>query len=297
MNGFSRVTPILEGYSSDKKYLVGIGDQKLLLRTFKPEELPRKSEEFEALKMMVSRKVKCSAPIELGMDESGQVAYMVLSYVEGTDAEKAVLYLSHREQYDLGFQAGVELFKVNSCEAPLKVTAWDVRKSAKHQRYIKKYWEQDVRVSHDRVIERFIEDHMSLMKDRPNRFQHDDFHIRNMIVDGKDLSGIIDFGRFDWGDPIHEFLKVGQFSSEVSVPFSVGQIHGYFGGTEPNDEFWSLYSLYLAMSVFSSVVWTGQVCPDEMPSMLKILERVINDHQDFSNLRPSWYTNFSAKGL
>lgn len=55
------------------------------------------------------------------------------------------------------------------------------------------------------------------------------------------------------------------------MSFSVGQIHGYFKGEEPDDGFWILYSLYLAMSIFSSVTWTKHVCPDEMPDMIRIL--------------------------
>ncbi|MCZ3365579.1 MULTISPECIES: aminoglycoside phosphotransferase family protein [Methanobacterium] len=43
---------------------------------------------------------------------------------------------------------------------------------------------------------------MSLTKERPNIFQHDDFHAGNIIINNnKELTGIIDFNRYDWGDP------------------------------------------------------------------------------------------------
>ncbi|EPY06294.1 hypothetical protein PAALTS15_16301 [Paenibacillus alvei TS-15] len=106
------------------------------------------------------------------------------------------------------------------------------------------------------------------MRHRPNLFQHDDFHVGNLIIKDNQLSGVIDFNRFDWGDPIHEFLKVGMFSSEVRIPFSIGQIRGYHKDSEPDDLFWRLYSLYLAMDK---------------------IDRVLEDHDYFRLLKPKWY--------
>ncbi|MCE7792052.1 aminoglycoside phosphotransferase family protein [Salipaludibacillus sp. CUR1] len=37
------------------------------------------------------------------------------------------------------------------------------------------------------------------MKQRPNLFQHDDFHLGNIIVNNKKFAGVIDFNRYDWG--------------------------------------------------------------------------------------------------
>ena len=127
------------------------------------------------------------------------------------------------------------------------------------------------------------------MKDRPNLFQHDDFHMGNIVVRDRKLSGVIDFNRYDWGDPIHEFLKVGMFSREISIPFSIGQIRGYHLNNEPDELFWRLYSLYLAMCVFSSVVWILKVKPEELDQMLDKINTVLKDHDYFEKLKPIWY--------
>ncbi|MFC3800480.1 hypothetical protein [Cohnella sp. GCM10012308] len=99
------------------------------------------------------------------------------------------------------------------------------------------------------------------------------------------------FNRYDWGDPIHELVKVGIFSAEVSVPFSVGQIQGY-SEREPDDEFWKLYSLYLAMTLISSVVWCLKVKPDELDSMLMKIHKVLDDHNNFVLTVPKWYGQY-----
>ena len=187
---------------------------------------------------------------------------------------------------------GHELRKMHSWEAPPDIEPWYGRKLAKHDRYLAQYKAGEVRINDDAKIIAFIEDHLPMMKDRPNLFQHDDYHLRNLVIKDRSLAGAIDFGRHDWGDPIHEFLKVGQFCSSVSIDFSVGQIRGYYDGQKITDEFWELYSLYIAMSSFSFVIWTQHVCPERMSETMNIIERVLLDHDWFERNRPKWYSDY-----
>ncbi|MNW66637.1 hypothetical protein D3C74_451270 [compost metagenome] len=89
---------------------------------------------------------------------------------------------------------------------------------------------------------------------------------------------------------MHEFLKLGLFAAEVSTPYSIGQIQGYFDGREPDEGFWNMYSLYMAMALVSSVVWIQNVKPEETDQMMTKIEQVREDHDDFRRLIPKWYT-------
>ena len=115
------------------------------------------------------------------------------------------------------------------------------------------------------------------LKVRPNQFQHDDFHLENIILKDKKYAGVIDFINFDWGDPFHDFVKVSLFSRETSIPFSVGQINGYFNHNIPED-FWRLYSIYAAMAIFSSVVWSIKKSPQQLDKMIERIYVVLEDH-------------------
>ncbi|MGO4184819.1 hypothetical protein AB4Z17_26980 [Paenibacillus sp. TAF43_2] len=88
---------------------------------------------------------------------------------------------------------------------------------------------------------------------------------------------------------LHEFLKAGMFSSEISIPFTMGTIKGYHGDQEPDEKFWTLYCLYLAMTIISSIVWILKVRPVELPIMAEKLERVLEDHHYFDSIVPRWY--------
>lgn len=262
------------------------------MRIFDLSSLPEKESEFSALKAMASLGVRCSLPIELGRADDLGKGYMLLSFLEGADAADALPTLSHADQYKVGLDAGQELKKIHQHLAPSTVSPWGDRKRAKFLRHLSNYQEGDTRIPHESRIIDLIETHSVLMSGRPNVFQHDDFHPRNLVIQGSRFSGVIDFGRHDWGDPVHEFLKIGHFSAAISAPFSIGQVIGYHDGAQPPEAFWKLYALYSAMSLFSIVIWTQNTCPDEMPEMLKIIDRVIDDQDCFTRTLPKWFSAF-----
>jgi len=289
ISNYKEISQIKKGFSTDKKYLIHMpsDNTKLLLRIFSLEEMQSKNEGFSILNRMRDYNVTCSQPIEIG--EVGNQGYMITSYIEGKDAEEEILKYSNQDQYKIGYEAGQELKKMHQLSAPTHVSSWYLRKVEKHKKYIDAYLECEIKIKDDYKVMKFIDETIHLMKSRPNTFQHDDFHLGNIIIKDKKFAGVIDFNRYDWGDPIHEFLKVGIFSSEISIPFSIGQVKGYFSYKEPDEEFWKLYSLYMAMSVFSSVIWTLNTVPETMDEMLDKVYRVLGDHDYFSNIKPKWY--------
>jgi len=213
----------------------------------------------------------------MGKCDDLQVCYYVLSYIEGSDAEEGLIDYSRDVQYDIGVEAGRDLRKMHQYEASVEIGPWYERVIKKHRAYAEAYKTVGVTVKHaDRILE-FIEGREHYIRNRPNRFQHDDFHVANIIVNDGNYAGVIDFNRYDWGDPLHDFLKVGFFSSQISVPFSVGQLHGYFQSESISDHFWDLYSVYVAMTVFSSVIWSMRVAPDTIDNMMERINRVMEE--------------------
>ncbi|UHA76193.1 aminoglycoside phosphotransferase family protein [Paenibacillus sp. 481] len=282
---------IEKGYSDDEKYIVTHAEskQKALLKLFKISDYTAKQTEYEILYHMKQLDVKCSRPLDFGKLHNVDKGYMLLTYIEGDDASDELPNCSEEEQYRIGLEAGEQLRKMHQLHAPIHLSSWYDRFYPKQKHYIETYKACGVRLEHDSRLISFIEAHLPLAKQRPNLFQHDDFHVGNLVIQDRKLAGVIDFNRFDWGDPIHEFLKVGMFSSEVSIPFSKGQIAAYHQHQEPDESFWKLYSLYLAMCMFSSVVWILKVKPDELSQMVDKVNRVLDDHDYFTSIQPSWY--------
>ncbi|MDO6632245.1 MULTISPECIES: hypothetical protein [Bacillus cereus group] len=90
-------------------------------------------------------------------------------------------------------------------------------------------------------------------------------------------------------------VKVAFLQRELSIPFSIGQIVGYFDENIQED-FWMLYSIYAGMVIFLSVVWSLRFVPEEVEEMIDRVYILLEDHKNPGNLKPLWYepNNFQA---
>lgn len=283
----STVDKLAKGWSNDEKYHFKSDSCGYLITIFKLEHYNHKLKQFEILKKMVALGVKVPKPVEIFRDSN--FGYMVVFYIDGIDAEAALKELNEETQYTIGLQAGKQLKLMHQIQAPLELESWYDRKKKKHSKYLEAYKKLRIKLRHEKKLEDFIDKNIELMIGRPNLFQHDDFHVGNIILKNENVAGIIDFDLMDWGDPIHEFVKIGTISRKTSIPFCIGQIHGYLGNSEPDELFWKLYSLYHCMAVISTVVWVQRFHPNRLDEAMEGVNELLNDHNYFEDIQPKWY--------
>ncbi|PES70882.1 aminoglycoside phosphotransferase [Bacillus cereus] len=282
------IEEISKGFLPDKKYIVTtIDDEKYLLRIGDIREYERRKIEFQILNEMVKRNVQVQRPIEIGILEEEGV-YSIFSYIEGEDAKKLLPTYTPKEQYEIGMEAGKDLAKMHIYESPKDILPWYERAMKKHRKYVEAYKTCGIKIKNDDKIIKFIDENEIYLKNRPNRFQHDDFHLENIIVRDAKYVGVVDFNGYDWGDPLHDFVKIALFARDISIPYSIGQIEGYFNGRIP-EEFWNLYAVYVGMTVFSSVVWSLRAAPHMLDDTLERLTIVLEDHKNFELSKPIWF--------
>jgi len=285
----TRVERLSKGYSPDKKYVVVDNcEKKYLLRIGGIEEYERKRGEFQILNDIQKYRVQAPQPIDIGILEDLSVCYNIYSYIDGEDAKESMSSLTEQEQYEIGIEAGRDLSRIHLHPAPSTIKHWNERAMQKHYRYLDEYKNCGIKIDNDDKVINYIESNAHYLKDRPNQFQHDDFHLENIILKDKKYAGVIDFNNYDWGDPFHDFVKVALFSREDSIPFSIGQINGYFNH-KIKEDFWRLYSIYAAMAIFSSVVWSIKKSPEQLDKMIERIYVVLEDHKNFELLKPTWY--------
>ncbi|WP_026828227.1 aminoglycoside phosphotransferase family protein [Exiguobacterium artemiae] len=249
----------------------------------------RKKREFELLRQLYQDGLPVPEPLNLNRIPPADVCYSRYRFLTGSTIRNR-LPLGRDIEYRLGRETGRVLNRIHRYEVPPRTT-WAHRCRVKHNRYVALYQQEAIPLAGDQAILSFIERNIGWIADRPNRWQHDDIHLANLITDGEHLIGMIDFSNHDIGDPWHDFVKMGLFQVEESIPFAVGQVDGYFEGDVP-EQFWDVYSVYLAMSCFSSIVWTNRHAPEEADQMRCRLERVISAHQRFERAVPDWYETF-----
>lgn len=207
--------------------------------------------------------------------------------MEGVDAEGYVPTLPVEKQYAYGLDAGSMLRKLHTLPAPADVTPWAERFNAKIDRKIKLYEECPLKYEKGQLFLSFLADNRYLLSDRPQTYQHGDYHIGNMMIDKDGKLTIIDFDRDDYGDPWEEFNRI-VWCAQAAPAFASGMVDGYFDGEVPM-EFWKLLALYISSNTLSSLPWAITFGEAEITTMRNQAAQVLQWYDGMKNVVPNWY--------
>lgn len=288
---FTKIQLITKGWSEDKKYCVATEDgRKYLLRVSPDERFEARRALFAMLKKVAELDIPMCETVEFGrLDDKSQFGggvYMLQSWVDGEDLETVLPSLSQTEQYVLGVKSGQILRTIHTLPAPETQEEWGSRFNRKTDYKIKKYHECGLRFNGDEHVLSYIEENRHLLKNRPQCFQHGDYHVGNMMIENGGLK-IIDFDRYDFGDPWEEFNRI-VWSAAASPHFATGQLRGYFGG-EPPLEFFRLLAFYIASNTLSSIYWAAPFGKSDLETMIKQSQDVLRWFDNMKNPVPTWY--------
>ncbi|MDD2431448.1 MAG: phosphotransferase family protein [Firmicutes bacterium] len=287
-NSFLKIEPINKGWSNDKKYYIETTEgRKLLLRVADISHYSRKKAEFEMMKQLATLGVPMSQPLDFGTCDKGKKVYSLLTWCDGEDAEVVLPRLTETEQYELGVNSGNILRLIHSIPAPKGQEAWSSRFNRKTSYKIEKYKACGIKFSGDDKIINYIENNRYLLSDRPQCYQHGDYHVGNMIIAPDNTLSIIDFNRQDFGDPWEEFNRI-VWSATVSPHFATGQLNGYFG-SKPPSEFFELLAFYISSNTLSSIYWAIPFGEKEIVTMKNQAKDVLSWFDKMNKPIPTWY--------
>lgn len=277
--------PIDRGWSCDKKYCVTAEDgTKYLLRVTPEGKSASREDMFRMQNKVASLGVPMCRPVEFGRCEEG--VYILQTWIDGDDAEQAVPLLADSQQYALGLEAGRILKQIHSIPAPEGQPDWEERFNAKADKKIRMYQECPLKYEGGQAFIDYINANRELLKNRPQTFQHGDYHIGNMMLD-KGKIVIIDFDRFDFGDPWEEFNRI-VWCAQASPLFASGMINGYFDGDVPL-EFWKLLALYISSNTLSSLPWAIPFGEGEIETMRRQGKEILEWYDNMQRVIPGWY--------
>jgi aminoglycoside phosphotransferase (APT) family kinase protein len=294
-NSWKSIEKVEKGWSSDEKYQVLTADgTRLLLRLSVISELEDKRREYEIIQKFASIGFEMSRPVVFGTCADGTKTYMLLTWVEGQDLESALPRLPEAEQYALGRKAGRILRSIHELPLPAEVIPMET-KLAKKERQLRRYLNSSLRLPEDQPAVDFFERHKDLIWKQPPTYLHGDFHPGNMILTPSGELGIIDFNRWEIGDPYEEFYKLESFGTESSIPYCIGQIDAYFDDAIP-EEFWKTMAVYVAHASLFSIVWAEKFGQKDIDEMVLRCRRALEDYDNFQQSLPKWYKREMWKG-
>ena len=292
-----RLEPLFRGYSHDRKFIVWREKgSRLLLRLSSPEALKRRQAEYDMLKMLNARAIRCPQPVAAGLTPCESYSFSLMEYIEGDDAEQALPSLPVDVQYRMGSEAGIELWRIHQLGAKEPRHAWLDRRIRKYRLRLEQAKNLSLSFHSQDRIERYVEEHLELLEHSTVCLQHDDYHPANMIVRDRVWVGIIDFNRCDQGDPIEEFYKVPWFTIRSSVLFARGQVDGYLQALDFAD-FWARYNLFVAMNLHGSLVWEYENSPAERQGQwFGFVKEIVDSHDWDGSGPPQWYSDKPSDG-
>lgn len=277
---------INKGWSTDIKYLIkDDNNNKYLLRISSIDQYEKKLVEFDYLKKLEKIGLSMCKPIEFGTCDDG--VYIILSWIEGVDAQEYILSLSNKEQYEYGIIAGKELLKIHSLKAPSNIFDWEEKFNKKIDRKIKMYKDCPIKIDKANNLIEYINNNRHLLKNRNLVFHHGDYHIGNMMINENKELVIIDFNRADFGDPYEEFNRI-VWSAQASSYFASGIVDGYFNNDIPID-FWKVLALYISSNTLSSIPWAIPFGKEEIEVMINQSKDVLRWYDNMNTYIPSWY--------
>lgn len=291
---WSKIEKINKGWSDDTKYYIETKDQhKLVLRISDINKYEQKKMEYDVITDFSKLGFLMSEPLSFGVCNNKQNAYMLLSWVEGEDLESALPKLTPEEQYKLGREAGHILRTIHNLKVPTNKIPTETKIPKKIAK-IKSYINSNVRIPEDEVALDFINNNINRIWSKPPVYQHGDFHPGNLILTPDKKIGVIDFNRWEIGDPYEEFYKLESFGTEVSIPYCIGQIDEYFHDSVP-DDFWDVLGVYVAHASLYSIKWAEKFGQNDIDNMIEICKKSFKHYDNFRLRVPSWYThNFNA---
>lgn len=279
-------TPIDKGWSADRKFCVRTADgEKYLLRISSADRLARKQREFEKMEAVSRLGVPMCLPLEFGTCEEG--VYAILSWIDGEDAEEAIMAMPQERQYSYGLDAGRILAKIHTVPAPADAPDWESRFNAKIDRKISMYTACPLKYEGGEAFLDYLARNRHLLKNRPQSYQHGDYHIGNMMLSRSGVLTVIDFDRDDFGDPWEEFNRI-VWCAQAAPTFASGMVDGYFGGEVPM-EFWKLLALYICSNTLSSLPWAIPFGDKEIQVMRQQAAQVLQWYDGMQQVVPAWY--------
>ena len=277
---------IHKGWSDDQKFCVtDENGKRFLMRVSDHQYYDVKLAEFTMMQQVAALQIPMCQPIEFGTCEDG--VFSIQSWIDGEDAEQMIPNLPADQQYAYGLDAGRILRKIHSIPAPAGQEDWEIRFNRKMDTKIRKYQECPLKYENGQAFLDYISQNRHLLKNRPQTYQHGDYHIGNMMIDRTGQLCIIDFNRNDYGDPWEEFNRI-VWCAQKTPAFARGMVDGYFKSDVPN-AFWQLLALYIASNTLSSLYWAIPFGEAEITVMQNQARDILAWSDNMTTPIPTWY--------
>ncbi|ABP90955.1 TPA: phosphotransferase [Streptococcus suis] len=278
--------PLTKGWSTDQKYKVQLEDGRLgLLRIAERPAYEAKQLEFQLVENLFGLGLPVAEPLSFWADDLS--VYTLYEWMEGQDMNDLATSLSEQTLYELGCQSGKFLRTLHALPIDQSLRDWNSFYQAKIDNKLAAYQAASHSYPNGQAMIAFVQANRHLLEGRPIAYHHGDFHTGNFLRGQDGRLKILDFDRYDIGDPWEEFNRL-IFTADLSPAFARGQVDVYFDGAIP-EEFWKLMALYVTVNSLGALSWAEQVDSEQIPLMKLQAQKISEWYEYFNHHLPKWY--------
>ncbi|HEL2422455.1 TPA: phosphotransferase [Streptococcus suis] len=278
--------PLTKGWSTDQKYKVQLEDGRLgLLRIAERPAYEAKRLEFQLVENLFGLGLPVAEPLSFWADDLS--VYTLYEWMEGQDMNDLATSLSEQTLYELGCQSGKFLRTLHALPIDQSLRDWNSFYQAKIDNKLAAYQAASHSYPNGQAMIAFVQANRHLLEGRPIAYHHGDFHTGNFLRGQDGRLKILDFDRYDIGDPWEEFNRL-IFTADLSPAFARGQVDAYFDGAIP-EEFWKLMALYVTVNSLGALSWAEQVDSEQIPLMKLQAQKISEWYEYFNHHLPKWY--------
>lgn len=270
----------------DRKYKVQLEDgRRGLLRIAERPAYEAKQLEFQLVENLFGLGLPVAEPLSFWADDLS--VYTLYEWVEGQDMNEVASDLPDFVLYDLGCQSGQFLRTLHALPIDQSQRDWNSFYQAKIDNKLAAYQATSHSYPNGQAMIDFVQANRHLLEGRPIAYHHGDFHTGNFLLGRDGKLKILDFDRYDIGDPWEEFNRL-IFTADLSPAFARGQVDAYFEGSVP-EEFWRLMALYVTVNSLGALSWAEQVDSEQIPLMKLQAQKISEWYEYFNHHLPKWY--------
>ena len=239
---------------------------------------------------LISAGIRVSPILEFGEADRGSPPFELRTWIAGRSMDRALERLSPEAQYRRGIAAGDLLREIHSIDG---TALWGYCPPTRREREdralagVVALAKKGLPTYKADVFLKYLQSAPG-QNQRENCLLHGDFHIGNILEDGRGKLWAIDWIYGQSGDPAEDFVRI--FVSAHQYPaFARGQMDGYFGGAPP-EEFWLDLKMYAALQQLEILLLPLGRLPDGQPVQEHQHAIVLEQYEGMKATIPKFYS-------
>ncbi|MDD2391658.1 MAG: aminoglycoside phosphotransferase family protein [Bacilli bacterium] len=280
-----------DGGSPVRKYLLSKELKQYLLRLYNPKFVSSRMVAYENIKTLYENSINVPKPIEFGLCNNKEYAYMILGWINGISIEELIKNSSEDKVMQLGVNTGQELNHLHSINTNINsslLLEYKDKIAKKKAKFL------SLGLLNEKVSSLFayLEQSKILSKNNASSIIHGDIHAGNVILTNDEKQIFIDLDVCKNGASWYDLASNSCLLNNDL--YYVGLIDGYFNKNVPED-FWKVYNFYGCLYCLDYVLYSIRTNGLGLSHGLEVLNKFIDTTKGLDNSTPKWYEDNKLK--